>query len=231
LLTVKRVRQALRAHDGNVHAAARALGVQRDKLRAAVDRLGLGGDAAALRTGARQRKVHTFLAFMARHRGSVASAARELGVRPSTVGNRIDRWNLGAAVKAMRPRRPTPAEERARILEAIRRNSGQIWKVERELGIPASTLKLRLRKYNLFAEADALRVEANLIGPRTRLPRGRDPERRRLRLAALLSQANWTIARASQASPSARCTTCCTTSGSTGWLVARSSDSINSSMR
>jgi transcriptional regulator of acetoin/glycerol metabolism len=144
----------------------------------------------------RERKRSAVLALMARHRGNIASAARELGVTPATLDTKIRRLGLWTSVLALRPPRLTPKEERALLLEVVRRHQGQIWKARQELGMPKSTFLLRLRKYDLYAEADALRVEAHLTGPRTRLPLGRDPGQRRAWLVALLDSCGWNVARA-----------------------------------
>jgi transcriptional regulator of acetoin/glycerol metabolism len=73
------------------------------------------------------------------------------------------------------------------------RHRGQLYRVAEELGVSKGTLRDRMHRYRLFEDADALRVEANLIGPRKHLPHGRNPDRRRARLIALLETCGWRV--------------------------------------
>jgi transcriptional regulator of acetoin/glycerol metabolism len=63
------------------------------------------------------------------------------------------------------------------------------------LGLSKTGLLNRMRKYNFFAEAAALRAEANLIGPRKELPASYRRQRR-AQLIALLSLCDWNVGRA-----------------------------------
>jgi transcriptional regulator with GAF, ATPase, and Fis domain len=126
-------------------------------------------------------------------RGNVNAAARALGIPSSTLWSRIARLRLRKVVTRSRPVKPTATNERARIHAALARHRGQVYRAALELGVSKGTLRDRMRRYGLFEDADALRVEANRIGPRKHLPHGRDPARRRTRLVALLETCNWKV--------------------------------------
>jgi transposase len=121
--------------------------------------------------------------------------ALALGITSSSLDARIKRDGVQALVKSLRPRKPSPTEERALVQDALQRHQGQMHKVHEELGISKGTLLDRVRKYKLHAEADALRLEANLIGPRTRLPKSYDLKRRRAKLSGLLESSNWRVSK------------------------------------
>ena len=190
------VRRALRRHDGNIARAAEEVGLPYDRLRKMLKQLTLGELVKRLRAERRRRDYEKLIALLIEHRGNVAAVARALGIRQSSLTPRVTSYGLDELVRDLRPRRPTPAEEKARLLDAIRRHHGQMWRVGEELGVSKGTLLARVRKHDLFAEADALRVEANLTGPRTRLPKGRNRKERRAKLIALLDSCNWKVSRA-----------------------------------
>lgn len=134
--------------------------------------------------------------LLVQHNGKMSAVARALGIRDSSLAPQIERYGLRDLVLHLRPRPPSASEEKAQLLDAIRRHDGQVWRVREELGVSKGTLLARMRKYDLFAEADALRIEAHLIGPRTRLPKGRNRSERRAKLIALLETCNWKVVRA-----------------------------------
>lgn len=192
------LRRALRRHDGNVSRAARQLGLQHWAFLKKLRHHHLVDLVQALRLQREERERQRVVDLLVQHQGNVAAVARTLGIRYSSLTPRIIRYGLREFVLALRPQKPTPAEDKARILASIRRHHGQVWRVREELGVSKGTLLSRMRAYDLFAEADALRIEANLTGPRTRLPEGRNRSQRRATLIALLESCNWTVRRAAK---------------------------------
>jgi DNA-binding NtrC family response regulator len=194
------IRRALRRSDGNLTATAKALGLNYYTLRARLKSLGMRDELRKLRDGTRarrhERELREMMRLLTKHHGNVSHVARVLGIRQSSMAARIEKFDLRDVVESLRPRKPTPDEERTLILAAIRKHRGQMWRVRAELRMPKSTLLLRMRKYDLFAEADALRVEANLIGPRTRLPQGRNRKERRAKLLAIIESCGWNLSQA-----------------------------------
>lgn len=193
-----RVEQALRRSGGNIAGAARDLGIRYEAFRAQIATSGLDELLHRLRAERLAEASTRICAVLTEYGGKMSAAAHALGIRPSSLASRIDLLGLRSVVATLRPRKPSPAEERSRILDSIRRHRGQIWRVRDELGVSKGTLLTRMRQYDLLTEADALRVEANLIGPRTRLPQGRNPEQRRARIVGLLAVGEWRVSKAAR---------------------------------
>jgi transcriptional regulator of acetoin/glycerol metabolism len=147
---------------------------------------------------AKEQERESTVHLLVKHKGQLKPAASALGIAEATLWHRIERHGLRDFVQSLRPRTPSPEQERALILDALRRHNGQMRKVYEELGMSRNTLLARIQKYDLFAQAEGLREEANLIGPRTHLPAGRDQTERRAKLVALLESCDWNVTRAMQ---------------------------------
>jgi transcriptional regulator of acetoin/glycerol metabolism len=193
-----RIRSELLQHDGLIAPVARALRIDYKVLRLEMKRLGLFGLVDELRSERHERERKRLTSLLAQHQGNLSAVARACRVSASTLQARVEQFGLREFARWLRPSRPPPSDERQRILDAIRRHRGHVGRVQEELGISKGTLRARMRRYDLFGEADALRIEANLSGPRTRLPRGRNRAERRAKLVAMLYASDWRVVRASR---------------------------------
>ncbi len=192
------IRHALRLSGGAVEEAARRIGLRQGLFRyRLVKRPALREYAADLRRIGREERRIAVWKLLKKHRGNLARAAREFGVGRSGFADGVERLGLSGVLKALRPRRPSPAQEKAQILTAIRQHRGQLRSVYSELAISKGTLRSKMLKYSLVAEADTLRVAHNLIGPRTEAPLGNVAERRE-KLLALIEKCGWNLSQATE---------------------------------
>jgi transcriptional regulator of acetoin/glycerol metabolism len=194
---IRRISNTLGQCAGDVTAAARQLGMNLRTLQRRLKEYGLRDELQACRDASvhaeRQRTINALL----KHNGRISLAAEELRIAASTLQARIKRYEIGD-ISRLRPRKPTPTEERAMLTDSIRRNQGQMWRVGQELGMSHSTLKARVRKYGLFTEAQALRLEANLIGSRKNLSKMHF-EKKKKELTVLLQSNGWNVRRTATA--------------------------------
>ena len=177
-------------------ATAGALGLKPDDVHGFIRKARLRDFVRGLRV-TRSRERHTrLIELLIEHAGNISAVARALGRRQSTVYDRIEKEKLLSFARSLKPRPPPEAEEKRSIQDALRRHRGQTKGVCKELGISKGTLRARMRKHGLFAEADALRLDANLTGPRKHISRDWNREERRARLVTLLESCNWNVDRA-----------------------------------
>lgn len=188
------LRRALHASGGRLAAAARALGCSVSTVETQIARHRLARHVAALQARVAHEEATRRLDALTRHRGNVAAAARALAIRVSSLQRWIERRALGDTVAALRPRRPTPAEERALLASLVDKHHGQQWKIRRELAIAKGTLRARLARHGLARQAAERRIEAHKTGPRkqVRSDRYKRTERRE-RLIALLDAVGWNV--------------------------------------
>jgi transcriptional regulator of acetoin/glycerol metabolism len=192
---IGQLRTAIRSYSGNLSAAARSLGISYGVIHAEVERRGLQDAVEDARRLHEKRVRRETRRALTKHQGHLSASARALGITPTSLAARIKALNLTSEAKQLLPRKPTPAEESALLLGLLHRHNGQLSNVQAELRVAKGTLRAWMMKHDLVAEADALRADANLIGPRTRLPFGRVKERR-AKLLGLIESCGWNLSRA-----------------------------------
>ena len=179
--------KALRATDGDAAAAARRLGLTHQQLLYRIHaRPELKSCCAELEQTREARLRRDTLRLIKKHHGNLVAASREAGVTHATFFARVKTRGLLPRAHALRPQPPDRSEEKRQLLDAIRRHHGQIYRIGPDLNISKNTVRARMVKHGLVAEADALRAEYNLSGTRNALPIGRDFERRRAEMLRLI---------------------------------------------
>ena len=188
---------ALREADGYLWPAALRLGMSKDVLRYRIKTHSeLRACVAELRREREARTRRETARLVTKNRGNLCAGARDAGMPTSSFHTRVESLGLMPRAVALRPPPPDEADEKRRVLEAIRKHRGQVYLIAEELGMARGTLRARLRKYDLVGEADALRAEHNLYGPRRQLPDGTDFQRRRTELVHLIEVCKWNLSEA-----------------------------------
>ncbi len=194
--TPAEVRRSLTRTQGNIQAAARVSGVNVDTFYASLREHGLANLPPSLRAMNELARKEATSRALVRNRGSLVGAARDLGINSSSVFSRVHDLDLVKLVERLRPQ-PVPAEEeRRRILELIREHHGEVQVIAAALGVSRNTLRARMRRHDLERDAEAERINANLIGHRTLLGAKWNAAERRAKLVAILESVNWSVPRA-----------------------------------
>jgi len=185
---------ALRAADGAVAAAARRLKLTHGQLLYRIKHRPELEQFRAELVQSRESCIQRETARLIKHhKGNLFSAAKAAGVAHATFFDRVKKRGLFPLVEKCRPRPVSLRKEKEGLWASLRRHHGEIHKVAADLGVSKNTLRARLVKHHLVAEADALRAEYNLSGTRTELPVGRDFVRRRLELMRRIVAAGWNL--------------------------------------
>ena len=190
---------ALDADCGEVSSAAARLGWSYARLRYQLRKdPHLNARVVRMRRGRLdQRRLET-LHLLERHQGNIEAAARSAGLSKSTFFSRVKRGGLYKSVLTLRPKPPTRTDEKRALQDALRRHCGHRSRMRHELLIGEGRLRARLIKHNLLREADALSAEYTVMGPRTKLPRGQEFQRRRAKLLRLIESCGWDLRKATQ---------------------------------
>jgi transcriptional regulator of acetoin/glycerol metabolism len=187
------ITRALRRHGGKIPPTERELGIREGGLYWKLRKPEHWEHVRAIRREYNNVKRRRTIQMLIAHKGSIAASARALGIKPTSLNGRIKRYDLRPLVEKLRPRKLSAGKERRLLLDSLQRNHGQMWKVQRELGISKSTLFSRIQKYDLFSEAETLRLEASKKGPRRYLPKGYLHNERREKLRTILESCSWVV--------------------------------------
>jgi hypothetical protein len=193
------LKRALRKTDGSILGACKLLKVPHAVFYYEVmARPGLHEYAHERRAAELASRQKRYWAQLVKHQGSIAETARALDLATSTVSAAIEDWGWRTRVAGLRPAKLSDPEEKAAILALLRKHRGQTHRVFPAFGVSKNTLHSKMVKHGLVEEADALRADANLSGPRTSLPHGRVAERRK-KLLKVIESCGWNLSRATQA--------------------------------